>query len=187
MSMRLISLGGLFAIAASSYAIDLFDNFGPGDTYTVGIGYTISDIQAVANPFSSGITANLSSVKLALFAGSDYTVSVATGGATTPGPDLVSWTVIGGGLQTLTPGSTVTLTPGDYYVVVKKFGNLDGAWNWNSIGDSGPFSFTNPANTWNATSGTRSVMRVSVEAVPEPASLVALGGLVALALRRKRK
>ncbi len=53
-----------------------------------------------------------------------------------------------------------------------------GDWTWNSTGDSGPFSFTNPANTWNGTSEhLRSVYRVEATPVPEPASLIALSGL----------
>lgn len=180
--MKSLTLLLSLALGAAANASIIYNTYGPGDTFNVSTGWQVSPNQSVATPFNVATTSTLTSVKLSLFSFANYTVSLAVGGAVAPGSTLASWNVIGGGTVTLTPSSTTVLTAGDYYIVAES--NDPGAWNFNSIGNSGPFSYTSGGN-WLPNNDTTSVMRIEAEAVPEPATMVALaGGVLALVRRR---
>lgn len=187
MNCRLFVFGSTLLIAASSQAIDIYNNFGPGDSYRVGAGSTINSNVSVANPFTVTDEATLDFVRLALFANNTYAVTINQGGATIPGNVVSSWTVTGGGIKTLVADNPLTLAAGNYYLVVKHVSGSGGAWNGNSINDIGPYSFTNTANVWEAGAGERPVYQIAANPVPEPTTLIALGGLVAAFARRKKK
>lgn len=173
-------------LGALASADTLYNNFAPGDTYNENSGWTINNAQSVANPFD--VTGNyvLTSVTIALRTGSDYRVSLCEGGAVAPGSALFSWSALGGGFQVLTPNTIVNLTTGPYYVRVDYLSGISGLWYKGTPDDVGPFSYTNNGS-WSSDSFARGVYRVEATPVPEPASLLALGGLVGAAIRRRRK
>lgn len=187
MNSRLLVFGSTLLLTASSQAVDLYNNFGPGDTYKVGAGATINANVSLAVPFTIDTDHTLDFIRLALFSFNDYTVSINAGGSTIPGSSIANWTVTGNGISTLTPSVPVNLSPGSYYLTVKHLSGTGGAWNGNSIGDIGSYSFTNTPDVWTAGAGERPVYQIAATPVPEPASLLALGGLVAVVARRKKK
>ena len=187
MNSRLLVFGSTLLLAASSQAVDLYNNFGPGDTYRVGAGSTINANVSLAVPFTIHEDYKLEFIRLALFSFNEYTVSINSGGSTIPGSSIANWTVTGNGISTLTPSAPVNLSAGSYYLMVKHHSGTGGAWNSNNIGDIGPYSFTNTPDVWNAGAGERPVHLISATPVPEPASLFALGGLVLAVVRRKKR
>lgn len=187
MHSRLLVFGTTLLLAASSHAEDLYNNFGPGDTYKTGAGATINSNVSLAVPFTVNGNHTLDFIRLALFSLNDYAVSINEGGAIIPGSPIASWAVTGNGISTLTPSLPVNLSTGSYYLTVKHVSGTGGAWYGNNIGDIGPYSFTNTPNTWTSGAGERPVYQIAATPVPEPATLLALGGLVAVLVRRRVK
>jgi hypothetical protein len=176
------------AFAAASQATIIYDTFGPGNTYDTGNAWGLSDEESIGIPFSVTGDKSLNTLDLALTGSStDYTISIRYGGSTTPGASIYSWTVSApsDGVYSLAPTGAVLLPTGDYYVRAENDAAFGGGWFWNSIGFTGT-RVSNYGGTWHTFGGTTSVMRIDATAVPEPASLAALG-LGATALLRRRK
>ncbi len=103
MSIKLLAFGVAISLGGAAQADILFNNFGAGDTFNNSTGYTIDSLQSVANPFSVVGNYVLTSVTVASNISTSFILSVATGGATTPGPDLETWTYTGTGARPSRP------------------------------------------------------------------------------------
>lgn len=180
----------------------IFDNFGGGNSYNGGIGWTISgpgsgvgDNQQ-GEQFTAGQTAlagtldiamghvtGTPSVTMSLYMDAGGTIGSQVGTsvvvATNPGSfgagtEYVSANVSGAGWN-VTNGS-------QYWLVAVSASDAWHAWNWNSTGDTGGHWFNGGGYS------TQDHGAFRLTAVPEPATMIALGaGLAALAARRRRK
>ncbi len=204
MKLTLIGLG--LAAASLSSAQVFVNTFGSGDTYNTGSGATVSglggplaaeNIQGfrfqVANTGSvgqmvvaMGHVAGTPQVTMRLFAdnsntlgsqvGSDYTTTVNSGS-------------FGGGTEVITrdvSGAGWTVTAGqNYWLMAQSANDAWLAWNFSTDGNT----YTRALITNGGSPGyfDSEGMAVRLEAVPEPASMIALGaGLLAVARRRRR-
>ena len=201
------TLIGLALAAASLSSAQVFVNtFSSEDTYNTGSGFTISgSASAVGSEFVQGFqftSANTGSigqmviamghisgtpqVTMRLFAdssdtlgsqiGSDYVTTVNTGsfGA---GTEVITRDVSGAGW---------TVTAGQNYWLMAQSAN--DAWlAWNISADGNTYTRALISNGGSPSYFDGAGMAVRLEAVPEPASMIALGaGLLAVARRRRR-
>ena len=204
MKLTLIGLG--LAAASLSSAQVFVNTFGGGDTYNTGSGATISGLGGpIASEFVQGFqfsSANTGSigqmviamghivgtpqVTMRLYAdnsntlgsqvGSDYTTTVNSGS-------------FGGGTEVITrdvSGAGWTVTAGQNYWLMAQSAN--DAWlAWNLSTDGGTYTRASINNGGAPSYFNDSGLAVRLEAVPEPASMIALGaGLLAVARRRRR-
>jgi hypothetical protein len=187
----------------------LFDNFGPGNAYKSGTGWTLG----VASPpfiqgeaFTPGLSAPLASIEAAinLVSGpNELTLKLMTDDGGKPGSVIEEWAVSGAmGLfgdsfptVTVTSALNPLLSAGTQYWVVP-FVSSDtwAAWNWNSVGDTGPHATsTDGGASYSVGDDTRGAFRVlggEVPEVPEPGTLALLigaGSAGSLFLIRRRK
>ena len=129
----------------------------------------------------------------------DRSLRSAPGG--TPGAVLESFSVDNamGSFGNFNPpilvNSTVQplLTAGTpYWLIAATTGDTVAAWNWNSIGDTGPHASSTNGGAFTVGTDTRGAFRVTVgtAAVPEPSTLALTGlGMLGMAawLRRRKK
>jgi hypothetical protein len=188
--IRVPIFASVLALAAASPAVVIYDTLGPGDTYQ-NSHWDVNYEQSIATPFHVSSAGVLSLVKIALsFAPTDYTIAVREGGATVPGATLYSWTFLsdqtGPGVYSLSPSGNVSMPVGDYYIVAESPASWGGGWLMNNTGFTGPFSYKLDDN-WNSFNGATGAMLIDVNAVPEPATVAALGLGTLTLLRRRRK
>lgn len=182
---------------ASSQAIVAFSNFGAGDSYNTGSGWSLLSgshgSQYISHQFVSGASGSLESIEVAFghVAGTnDYSISLLMDGGDVPGGGITTWSGVTAGsfgsggapIMVINGFPSIVLSSGTkYWVEVKPTsGDTWGAWNFNDQGDTRLMSVSGGAPS-TADSG---AFRVNV--VPEPASMAALGlGAVALIRRRK--
>ncbi len=202
-----LTLTGLGLAAASLSSAQVFVNtFGSGDTYNTGVGATISglggalateNIQGfrfqVANTGSvgqmviaMGHVSGTPQVTMRLFADNSNTLGSQVGSDFTT---TVNSNSFGGGTEVITrdvSGAGWTVTAGqNYWLLAQSANDAWLAWNLSTDGniytrariiDGGAPAYFNGDG-----------MAVRLEAVPEPASMIALGaGLLAVARRRRR-
>ncbi len=203
MKLTLIGLG--LAAASLSSAQVFVNTFGSGDTYNTGIGATISgSSSAVGSEFVQGFqftSANTGSigqmviamghvagtpqVTMRLYAdnsntlgsqvGSDYTTTV-NSGSFGVGTEVITRDVSGAG-WTVTAGQ-------NYWLMAQSANDAWLAWNWSTDGGTYTRASINNGGAPNYFNDTG--LAVRLEAVPEPASMIALGaGLLAVARRRR--
>ena len=200
-------------IAAPSHAQVIYTNFGPGDSYVSGTGWTVAGPTAAVSQqqIAGGFNTGASAYNALTFEGAFFQVAGANGvtirllgdlaGAPNEGVVLAT----SGTLPTTNPESivtwtlnpTVTLNAGTSYWFAASAAGSDGwlAWNWNSTGANG-FSFrTLVPGAWTSDGSFSPAFRVSgsvvrVGAVPEPGEWAAMGmlasGLGMLVVRKRR-
>lgn len=152
----------VFAETARATPVTIFSDFGPGNSYTSGIGWTVSGpastagfFQSVAMPFTSSGDYQLSQIDIALgFAGgtNSATLTLNSDNSGTPGAVLMTWNLSSLPafgtccvVETLTPSSPLLLSSGTLYWVVSNPGTSDTflAWNLNDMGATGLVELNN--------------------------------------------
>lgn len=205
--MSLLTMaGGALALCAGTASADvLFNNFGQGDSYTVGSGATISDGAPIGTDFDQGFGFTVSggdffldSLEFAMgfVTGSTngVTITVYDSSGGVPGNELESVVVSDfGSFGNANPlavanfsGSTVLQDGMQYFFVASSFADSWLAWNNNDQGIMGTTVFRSNLGAWSVGSGTTVAARVNGTAVPAPGAL-ALLGLAGLAARRRRR
>ncbi len=214
--MRMGTMFGAVAALAMTTAASadvVFNNFGPGDTYTTGQGWTISDGAPINTDNDQGdaftVTGGnflLTSIEIALgyVTGTNRAfISLYNDDDGMPGAILETATVENMGPfgnqndpeVALFTGTTALLEGEQYWVIASSDNNSWLAWNLNSIGDTGPHAFRANGGPWNISdgapfegppgaAGTRGAFRVN--GVPGPGA-IALLGLAGLCGRRRRR
>ncbi|MGD0014742.1 MAG: choice-of-anchor R domain-containing protein [Bryobacteraceae bacterium] len=201
---------GLCLVANASPVV-LFNNFGPGDTFDTGTGWTLGGGGVSGNEgdtqgfvFTPGATAQLSMIELAVgrFSGAnELTVWLMSDAAGQPGASLESFVFSGAmtsfGSTTIISANSVShplLNAGTQYWLIGAPPDLINdwdAWNMNSITALGPRAIRIGAGSWSATSDdTQGAFRITGEtaAVPEPSAFLFLGaGLIWFGLLPRRK
>ena len=208
----------LAAPSAASASSVIFSNFGAGFSYDASVGNAVGDdgfglTEWVGETFTSGLTANLSSIEIALSSGfgsatDPLTVALRSSGSGAPGAILESFIVgagAGGALGTLNSPillmSTLfpLLTSGNqYWLTVQAPSTSAYAWNFNNTGANAAHAIsTDDGNNWDvfaSTFFTPGAFQIDgnpttdTPPVPEPASLMLLGsGLIGAAVSRRRK
>jgi hypothetical protein len=201
----------LAAMSAQADAVTLFSNFNsdPTNLYETG-GWTVSGPGSeIGGPYSpamaftpSGTGAYvLTQIDVAIgfivTTSFDLTLYSDSGGA--PGSVITSWTDISStepldsccGLETVTPGTTITLNAGTQYWLLASANADDpdawAAWDENNLHQTGPMW----SSQFGVSSGTEGAFDVLGDpAVPEPSSaslIVCALALLGLAVRRRQR
>jgi MYXO-CTERM domain-containing protein len=190
-------------LAAAAQATVLFDNFGPGDTYDFGIGWTIGDTAdwqlGAGFVMNAGGSYSLDSVTASIrhIAGPNFvTLSVYDTVGGLPGSLLETSSAMNLPAHDGTPapptvfafsGSTVLQDGQTYWVIASTDGPAGAwlAWNWNIAHALGLHAQRQGAGPWQVFTFEQSVLRVEGTLVPAPGAL-ALLGLGLLRTRRRR-
>lgn len=195
--------------ALLTHADDVFSNLGAGDSFDVVgrilQGETVGTIGNVdqASTFTVGaISYSLTSLELGLgiSATGPLDVILAADAGGSPGATLETISLnLNAGADTLAfaaaSGSTMLDANTTYWVIADAKGSFDGAWRFNTTGDTGLTAGRSaPVNStaygpWNLRpDDERYALRVQGNVVPEPASVVLLllgFGLAALGHRKR--
>ena len=177
----------LGAADPSARADVIYDNFGVGDTYNTGTGWTIGapqgqSFQEIGCPFTVSGTYTLNQVTVAagfVTGANVYTVWLMDDAGGVPGNiieefDFADLGPFGQNNAPLVGVSALNPTLDDgsqYWLVCSTDPSTWSAWNWNTTGDTGPFVFRQNGGDWIVASDIRSVFRVEGDPV-EGASIV---------------
>ncbi|MGC4043420.1 MAG: hypothetical protein QM758_06415 [Armatimonas sp.] len=208
-------IGAAFALVAlitAAQADEVYSNFGPGDTFNISTGWTVSTAGSpvggnfsVAGMFTASQNFTLTSFDIAAFHVSglnSYLFSIVADNAGLPtGASLFSTSgSLAGPASVNSYSATGSLLAGNTYWLVMQPGGNDtwGAWNWNTTGATGFANSGNGGATWGANGSTSPTFRINgrptgrtpltpempagVQAIPV---LLAVGGM-ALYQRKKR-
>lgn len=194
-SIAVASLASALTLFCASLGVQaattVFDTFGPGNSYDASIGWTIADTgssmgiyQAIAVPFTPGVSAPLETISVATFKSGgtdqyDLTLLGDNGGVPDASAVLESFppATLSGGLSLFTSTGQPLLQAGYQYWVAMTPGASDtlGGWAYNDQGVVGTFG-VDPGYGWFAVPG-QTLPAVRVTVVPEPAACAALAGL----------
>ncbi len=198
------AIAAAMALTSVSTADVIFNNFGAGDTYQIGTGWTLSDGAPIGVDNDQGDAFTVSGGNFFLDQ-IDVAIGLVTGtnrifldlyddAGGQPGSVLES-AVIDGQMgqfgQNNPPivavfsGTTLLADGVQYWVIASTDSNTWAAWNWNSIGDVGPHAFRQNMGAWATGNNTRGAFRV-IGTLPAPGAL-ALFGLAGLGARRRRR
>ena len=199
----------MFTETAGATPVTIFSDFGPGNSYTSGIGWTVAgqaaggSFQSVAMPFTSSGDYQLSQIDIALsFADgtNSAVVTLNSDSSGMPGGVLMTWNLLNlpafGNccvVETLSPSSPLLLSSGAQYWLVSNPGTSDthDAWNFNELGATGLVMLNNGNGFFIAPHSEMGAFDVLGEAgteVPEPATaLLTAGGLLWLSRRGTRR
>jgi hypothetical protein len=203
----------LFTERAAATPVTIFSDFGPGQSYTSGIGWTVSGLmsaggyfQSVAMPISPSADYALSQIDIALSSATgtnSASVTLNEDSAGKPGTILLNWHLASLPafgtcciVTMLTPSSLTFLMAGAQYWLVASPGTLDAglAWNLNNVGATGLVELNNgngffipPDLTLGAFDVLGEAMGGPVTPVPEPGTVLLSVAILALMSRRRRK
>jgi hypothetical protein len=201
----LLFLGGV----SQARADIIFNNFGPGDTYNIGFGYTIAGSTVIPPGFVQGdgfaitpaATFELDQIRLAaghITGPNQINVTLRADAGGLPGAVLESFSftnlgAFGNANPPLVANSVLhpILQAGTRYWLIADPGNAAtwDVWNFNSIGDTGPHALSAGGGPFTDGNATRGAFEILGTPVPEPSSLALFGlgslGLAGWRLRRR--
>lgn len=206
MKSRIWALVALTSGAVWAQGAIAFNNFGPGDSFDIGTGWTSSGPSAVGTPrfesacqFTAGATGNLDTITIAIghVSGDNSAyVYLHRDSGDSIGSAMIGWYFLdlpefGTAFSSKVlhnPFSDKILTAGEKYWVSVKPGAADtwNAWNWNDQFDVGRRGYSSDGGDTYTYVGDSRRGAMRVEVVPEPASMLALAGLAAWAVSRRR-
>lgn len=191
-------------IAAGASAQVIFDNFGAGDTYQSGSGWTISGSGSPVGtdwdqgdgftPSQGGAVATIE-IAMGLVTGpNEFSLTLYDDNAGVPGTAIwSSGPIVGqmGSFGNMNPpiavnvgGAANVFAGSQYWLVASSADTTWAAWNQNSISDIGPHVNSQNGGPWNASNTTRGAFRVTLVPSPAGLALLGMGGLVAVRRRR---
>ncbi len=193
------------SLTSASQGDVLFTNFGVGDTYNTGKGWTLSDGEPLNFDIDQGdaFIVNggdffLDSIDLAIglvLGQNRIFIDVYTTVGGLPGV-VIDSAVIDGQMglfgQANPPivamfSGVTTLFDGEqYFVTASTDSNTWAAWNLNNVDDFGPHASREGLGDWNVANDLRGAFRVNGTAVPAP-GVLALLGVAGLAAPRRRR
>lgn len=195
------------AFCSTSHADVVFNNFGPGDSFTggglilqgPGVG-SIGDVNQAA-AFTVGPTgAYLTGIDIGITAGGPgpstgpIDIVLAADAAGLPGAALqnsiVNVTTTGQQIASAGYPGTLLLAPNTtYWVIADAEGSFDGGWDFNSIGETGPTAGQSEGFPWSLHNPEqRFVFRVEGRLIPEPvSSLLLMSGVAGMTLGFRRR
>ena len=200
------------ALVLPAHADTFYSNIGPApNAYNPALGRTIAtadvtdDRYAQGFRFTSGATGVLNQIDLGVSVASEFagtlTVGLWNDGGSTLGTSLGSWdftTTVEFGTSSstltsvLTPGGPA-LTAGTSYILTLSPRGTSGVWGvWNDAPtnanrfwslNGGPWV----SNDFGPVGAARLIGTPTATSVPEPTSILTLGGMLVLAVRRRRR
>ena len=203
---RLAAAAGMLFFIGTAGAATIYNNFGPGNDYSTGIGWTVSGSTSLPGSSTAGMaftpsgsfTLTQIDVAINLVSGTNsasLTLNSDSSGA--PGAVLATWSLsslpaIGAccTVETVTPSGSIVLSSGTQYWLVASVIASDTweAWMLNTTGATGFKWQTGLGTSADETLGAFDVLGTPGAAVPEPSTvLLSAGGLALLWLRRLRR